>query len=120
MGDIARAGGGVRLGFEGGQTPLYRRLPKKGFSNAPFKKSFAIVNIGEVAKKFEAGEVVSRETLIQKGFLKGINKRNPVKVLGNGEFQANLSFEGISHFSQTARTLIEKNGGSIKDTASES
>src|SRR6187399_3157349 len=72
-GQKARSGGGIRIGFEGGQMPLYRRLPKVGFSNAPFKTIYAVVNLERMAEKF-TNEVVSRETLVEKGFLSGINK----------------------------------------------
>ena len=84
-GQKARAGGGVRTGFEGGAMPLYMRLPKKGFKNAPFKTEYAVLNLGQVAAKFDGGEV-TKEALIEKGLLKGINKRLPVKILGQGVF----------------------------------
>ena len=111
-GQKARSGGGIALGFEGGQMPLYRRLPKKGFSNAPFKKEFAVVNLSEL-KDFEGD--VSRETLVAKGRLKGKRKSLPLKILAKQgeEFSRPLNFSGIGRFSAKARELIEKSGGKI-------
>ena len=100
-GQKARAGGGVMLGFEGGQMPLYRRLPKRGFSNAPFKTEYAIVTLGQIAAKFDSEEV-NRENLISKGLLNGRNKRLPIKVLNKGDFNKGLTYKGIAKFSKTA------------------
>jgi large subunit ribosomal protein L15 len=112
-GQKARSGGGKpAVGFEGGQMPIYRRLPKKGFSNARFKVEYALVNLDTIENKFNEGEV-SRKTLIEKGILKGINKRRPIKVLGNGSISKKLEFKGISKFSKTAFEGIEKSGSSI-------
>lgn len=113
-GQKARSGGGIRIGFEGGQMPLYRRLPKVGFSNAAFKTVYAVVNLEKLATKFEK-EVVSRETLIEKGFLSGINKSLPIKVLAKGEFSKTLSFKGIEKFSAKALELIKKAGGKVEN-----
>ena len=113
-GQKARNGGGTRLGFEGGQTPLYRRLPKVGFSNAPFKVDYAVVNLEKLATKYGT-EVVTRETLIDKGFLAGINKSLPIKVLAKGEFNKALTFKGIEKFSAKALELIKKAGGKIEN-----
>ena len=93
--------------------PLYRRLPKRGFSNAPFKKEYAVLNLGFIADKFEAGEEVSKETLLAKGLLSGAEKRMPVKILAKGEFDKSLTFVNIDKFSKSAQELIEKAGGSI-------
>ena len=112
-GQKARAGGGVRTGFEGGAMPLYMRLPKRGFSNAPFKTEYAIVNISQLNDKFDTEEV-SRETLIAKGLLNGINKRRRIKVLGNGELKKKLVFVKIDKFSKSALNSIEKAGGQIQ------
>ncbi|MEX0798461.1 MAG: 50S ribosomal protein L15 [Bacteriovoracaceae bacterium] len=112
-GQKARSGGGVKLGFEGGQMPIYRRLPKRGFSNAPFKKEYAVLNLGRIAEKFESGEV-SRETLLEKGLLAGRFKSLPIKILGKGEFNKALAFKGIDKFSKTAEELISKAGGKIE------
>lgn len=112
-GQKARAGGGVRTGFEGGAMPLYMRLPKKGFSNAPFKTEYAVVNLSQIEAKFD-NEEVSRETLIAKGLLKGINKRLRIKVLGNGELKKKLTFVKIDKFSKSALDSIEKAGGTVQ------
>jgi len=113
-GQKARTGGGIRIGFEGGQMPLYRRLPKVGFSNAPFKISYAIVNLEKLAEKFTSG-VVTRETLVEKGFLAGINKSMPIKVLAKGDFSKPLTFKGIEKFSAKALELIKKAGGKVEN-----
>ena len=112
-GQKARSGGGVMLGFEGGQMPIYRRLPKRGFSNAPFKKEYAIVTLDQISAKFESEEV-NRESLIKAGLLNGRNKRLPIKVLSNGEFTKSLTFTNISKFSKSAKEAIEKSGGKIE------
>lgn len=116
-GQKARSGGGVRLGFEGGQMPLYRRLPKRGFSNAPFKKEFAAINIGLINDKFEAGAVVNRESLLENGMLSGIKKRLPIKILATGELTKALTFEGIAKFSAGAMALVEKSGSTVQEAA---
>ena len=113
-GQKARNGGGTRLGFEGGQTPLYRRLPKVGFSNAPFKVDYAVVNLEKLAAKFGT-ETVTRETLVDKGFLAGINKSLPIKILAKGEFSKALTFKGIEKFSAKALELIKKAGGKVEN-----
>jgi large subunit ribosomal protein L15 len=113
-GQKARNGGGTRLGFEGGQTPLYRRLPKVGFSNAQFKVDYAVVNLEKLAAKFGT-ETVTRETLIDKGFLAGINKSLPIKILAKGEFTKSLTFKGIEKFSAKALELIKKAGGKVEN-----
>ena len=112
-GQKARSGGGVRTGFEGGAMPLYMRLPKKGFKNALFKKDFAVVSLGKLNSGFEGGEV-TRASLIEQGFLKGADKRKPLKVLNNGEFSKKLTFVGIEKFSKSAQEAITKAGGEIK------
>ena len=112
-GQKARSGGGVMLGFEGGQMPIYRRLPKRGFSNAPFKTVYAEVTLDRIAAKFTSGEV-TREALVEAGLLSGRNKRLPIKVLTKGEFTTALTFVNIDKFSKTAQELIEKAGGKIE------
>lgn len=112
-GQKARSGGGVKLGFEGGQMPIYRRLPKRGFSNAPFKKEYAVLNLNRIAEKFDGGEV-SRETLLEKGLLSGRFKSLPIKILGEGELTKALTFKGIEKFSKSAEELISKAGGKIE------
>ena len=106
-GQNARSGGGVRLGFEGGQLPLYRKLPKRGFKNR-FATHYAIVNVGTLNAKFENGETVTLEALLEKGILK--NALDGLKVLGDGELTKNLTVEAAI-FSQTAKEKIEAAGG---------
>src|SRR5690554_5286063 len=113
-GQKARNGGGVRIGYEGGQTPLYRGLPKVGFSNAAFRTDYAIINLEKLADKYE-NEVVSRETLIEKGFLSGSQKSMPIKILAKGEFNKALTFSGIDKFSSKALELIQKAGGKVQE-----
>jgi large subunit ribosomal protein L15 len=112
-GQKARAGGGAFMGFEGGQMPIYRRLPKRGFSNAPFKTEYAIVTLDQITAKFTTGEV-TRESLVAAGLLSGSNKRLPIKILTKGEFTTALTFVNIAKFSKTAQELIEKAGGKIE------
>ena len=106
-GQNARSGGGVRPGFEGGQLPLFRRLPKRGFSNAMFKVEYATINVSDL-EKFEDGAVVTPELLIETGL---INKQlDGIKVLGNGELNKKLTVKA-NVFSKTAKEKIENNGG---------
>jgi large subunit ribosomal protein L15 len=104
-GQKARNGGGVRIGFEGGQMPLYRRLPKI---------DYAVLNLEKLASKF-TNEVVTRETLIEMGFLSGINKSLPIKILAKGEFNKPLTFKGIEKFSAKALELIKKANGKVEN-----
>ncbi|QJC50680.1 50S ribosomal protein L15 [Paenibacillus albicereus] len=105
-GQNARSGGGVRPGFEGGQNPLYRRLPKRGFNN-PFRKEYAIVNIEEL-NVFEAGSEVTPEILVAKGIVK--NPQAGIKILGNGEVTVKLTVKA-NKFSQSAVEKIQAAGG---------
>ncbi|WP_025028088.1 50S ribosomal protein L15 [Caldalkalibacillus mannanilyticus] len=105
-GQNARSGGGVRPGFEGGQNPLYRRLPKRGFTN-PTRKEYAVVNL-DTLNRFEAGTAVTPELLIETGIVK--NARDGIKILGNGELNVKLSVQA-NKFSQTAVEKIEAAGG---------
>ncbi len=111
-GQKARSGGGVRIGFEGGQMPIYRRLPKKGFSNAAFRKVYAVIGLETLEKCFE-GQEVSREALVESGLLKGIKKSLPIKILVKGELKKSLTFKGIEKFSKSAEVAITKAGGKI-------
>ena len=106
-GQNARSGGGVRPGFEGGQLPLFRRLPKRGFSNAPFKIEYATINVSDL-DKFEDGAVVTPELLKEMGILK--QQLDGVKVLGNGELTKKITVKA-NRFSKTAVEKIEKMGG---------
>lgn len=108
-GSNSRSGGGVRPGFEGGQMPLQRRLPKRGFTNI-FKKRIAIVNVTDL-NRFEGGTVVDEIALVRSGLVKG--KRDGIKVLGNGELDRSLTVR-VSAVSQTAKEKIEKNGGTVE------
>ncbi len=113
-GQKARSGGGTRPGFEGGALPMYMRLPKRGFSNARFKKQYAVLNLGQIAQKFTDGEV-SRSTLIEKGMLKGSDRKKLLKILGQGEFAVSgLTFVGIDKFSATATEIISKAGSKVQ------
>lgn len=105
-GQWARSGGGVRPGFEGGQNPLYRRLPKRGFTNA-FRKEYAIVNLGEL-NRFDAGTEVTPELLINSGIVK--NPLAGIKVLGNGDLTVSLTVKA-NKFSQSAIEKIQAAGG---------
>ncbi|MCR8636287.1 MULTISPECIES: 50S ribosomal protein L15 [Paenibacillus] len=105
-GQNARSGGGVRPGFEGGQNPLYRRLPKRGFTNH-FRKEFAIVNLTEL-NKFAAGTEVTPEVLQESGIVK--NARDGIKILGNGEITVQLNVKA-NKFSQSAVDKIQAAGG---------
>ena len=112
-GQKARSGGSIPLGFEGGQMPIYRRLPKRGFSNARFKKEYAVINLSTLQEKFDSGEV-TREALLEKGLLSGRFKTLPIKVLGEGELTKALTFKGIAKFSKSATEAISKAGGTIE------
>ena len=109
-GQNSRSGGGVRLGFEGGQNPLYRRLPKRGFSNAPFKKEYAIINV-EQLNKFNDGDVISNEVLIESGLVS--KEKDGIKILGNGTLDKKLTVKA-NKFSKSAIEAIENKGGSIE------
>ena len=113
-GQKARAGGGVRPGFEGGGVALYMKLPKRGFKNAPFKREYAVINLSQIDRAFSEGEV-TREALISKGLLKGELRRLPIKVLGMGAITKSLAFKGIEKFSNSAKEAIAKVGGTIED-----
>ena len=106
-GQKARAGRGMRPGFEGGQMPLQRRLPKRGFNNI-FRIEMAIVNVAALDKAFEAGETVTVDALIEKGLVKKV--LGGVKVLGNGELSKALTVQANA-FSDSDKQKIEAAGG---------
>jgi large subunit ribosomal protein L15 len=111
-GQKARTGhhGIPKPGFEGGQTAMARRLPKRGFTNAPFKKEIAAVNIGDVGARFESGEVTI-EALKAKGLIP--RSATLVKILGDGQFSKNLTI--LAHyFSNSAKEKLEKAGGTAR------
>ena len=112
-GQKARSGGKTYVGFEGGQMPLYRRLAQRGVSNYPFKQEWQIINLGEIEKRYESGEVVDLASLIKKGLVKGASgKCAPVKILANGDFTRKLSFK-VDAISASAKEKAEKAGGDV-------
>ena len=108
-GQKARSGGSIRLGFEGGQMPLIRRLPKRGFNNAAFHKNYAIVNLSDLAS-FKEGTVVNEQMLREAKLLRGNGAG--LKILGDGELKHALTVEA-DKISASAREKIEKAGGSV-------
>ncbi len=108
-GQNSRSGGGVRLGFEGGQMPLYRRLPKVGFTNI-FRKEFAIVNVSDL-ERFENGALVTIEALKETGLVK--DAKNGVKILGTGELTKSLTVQ-VNKFSKSAAEKIAAAGGKVE------
>lgn len=106
-GQKARAGRGMRPGFEGGQMPLQRRVPKRGFNNI-FAKEIAIVNVAALDKAFDDGATVTVDALIEKGLIK--KALDGVKVLGNGEISKKLTVQ-VNSFSDSAKQKIEAAGG---------
>lgn len=108
-GQRSRSGGGVRPGFEGGQNPLYRRLPKRGFTNI-FAKTYVEINV-ERLNVFENGTEVTPELLLSKGFASKL--MDGVKILGNGELQKSLTIKATK-FSKTAIEKIEAAGGKVE------
>ncbi len=108
-GQNSRSGGGTRLGFEGGQMPLYRRIPKRGFTNI-WKKEYAIVNI-ETLNKFDNGAEVNPDILISLGVVKQV--KDGVKILGNGKLEKKLVVKA-NKFTKTAVEKIEAAGGKVE------
>ena len=111
-GQKARSGSGTRVGFEGGQMPLHRRLPKRGFNNHDFRDVFGVVNVGDLDGRFETGAVINEESLRESGLLNG--RCDKVKLLGDGEVEKSFTIE-VDKVSASAREKIEKAGGSIKE-----
>ncbi|WP_024822551.1 MULTISPECIES: 50S ribosomal protein L15 [Aminobacterium] len=107
-GHKSRAGGGVRPGFEGGQMPITRRVPKRGFNNARFAKSYQIINLEQLADRFEAGSVVGVEDLYRAGLVRDLTK--PVKILARGEISQGLTLR-VHAFSAQAAEKIAAAGG---------
>ena len=108
-GQKARSGGSIRLGFEGGQMPLLRRMPKRGFNNKNFKTKFAIVNL-DTLNAFDSGATVDEASLLAAGVIR--RPYDKVKILGNGELKKKLSITA-DHASESAKAAIEKAGGSL-------
>ncbi|HEY4543587.1 MAG TPA: 50S ribosomal protein L15 [Tissierellaceae bacterium] len=110
-GQKSRSGGGVRPGFEGGQTQLFRRLPKRGFTNI-FAREYAIINIDDL-NRFEEGVEVTPEALIEAGMVKRSKAKSGIKVLGNGEITKKITVKAHK-FSESAVEKIEAAGGKIE------
>jgi large subunit ribosomal protein L15 len=109
-GQNSRSGGGVRPGFEGGQMPLFRRLPKRGFTNARFKKHWTILNVTDL-NVFEDKTEVTPEILLEKGLIKSL--KFGVKILGDGELNKSLNIKA-NKFTQSAIKKIEAAGGKVE------
>jgi large subunit ribosomal protein L15 len=105
----ARSGGGVRPGFEGGQMPLHRRLPKRGFTNI-FKKVIAVVNVSDLSR-FEQGAVVDEASLVRSGLVKG--RKDGIKLLGRGDIDIALTVK-LNAVSRSAKAKIEAAGGTVE------
>jgi large subunit ribosomal protein L15 len=108
-GQNARSGGGIRPGYEGGQMPIHRRLPKRGFTNI-FKTEYAIVNVGDLTR-FESGAVVDAAALIASGLVKG--RYDGIKLLANGDLSTSLTVQ-VDRVSRAAREKIEAAGGTVE------
>ena len=109
-GQNARSGGGVRPGFEGGQLPLFRRLPKRGFNNYEFRTEYAVVNVGDL-NDFKDGSVIELKNLKESGLVK--KEKDGIKILGSGELTKKLTVKA-NKFSSTAKEKIENAGGKIE------
>ena len=110
-GDYARSGSSYRLGFTGGQTPLARRIAKRGFNNRQFAPTVLIVNVAALEEAFESGASVNPQTLLERGLAKGAF--DEIKILGNGELTKKLSVEA-HQFSKSAEEKIVAQGGAVK------
>ena len=111
-GQQSRSGSAVPyVGFEGGQMPLYRRIARRGFSNARFKKEFSIFNLKQLDEKYADGETVNRESLKAKGLLS--KNKTLIKILGDGDITKKLNID-VDKVSASAKEKIEKVGGSVK------
>ena len=109
-GQNARSGGGVHIWFEGGQTPLYKRLPRRGFSNARFATKYAVVNVSDL-NRFKDGEVVTPELLKESGLVK--KELNGIKILWNGTLEKKLTVKA-NRFTNSAIAKIEELGGTTE------
>lgn len=115
-GQQSRSGGKTYPGFEGGQMPLYRRLPSRGFSNARFRKEWQVVNLQDIDAKFSAGEVVNAESLKAKRLVKKTD--GLIKVLGDGAISKALTFH-VDKVSASAKAKIEKAGGTVESSSAD-
>ena len=111
-GQNARSGGGVRPGFEGGQIPLYRKHPKRGFNNAKFAKQYAIVNVDTLEHKFKDGDTVNLQALLEKRIVR--KPYDGLKVLGDGELTIKLTVQAAV-FTATAKEKIAAAGGQVEE-----
>lgn len=111
-GQKSRSGYSRKFGFEGGQMPLHRRVPKRGFTNI-FKQEFHILNVSDLEDRFEADAVIDEAALREKGLINGRSRK--IKVLGDGELTKKLTVHA-DHFSASARSKIEAAGGSCQES----
>ncbi len=111
-GQNARSGGGVRVGFEGGQMPLIRKLPRRGFNNALFRKNYTVINVSDL-NKFDDNATVDAKSLIEKGIVSKIEEYG-VKVLGNGKLEKALTVK-LNKFSESAKKKIIEANGSVEE-----
>ena len=109
-GQKARSGGSIRHGFEGGQMPIYRQLPKRGFTNAAFKAVFGVVNLDDLEKRFDDGAAINEKLLRGAGLVRGA--LDGIKVLGRGEVKKKFHLE-VDSISASAKEKIEKAGGTV-------
>ena len=107
-GQTARSGSSIRPGFEGGQMPLYRKLPHRGFNNYEFRKEYAVVNVGDLAKLDASVTEINRDALVKAGLVRA--DACAIKILGNGELDRALNVTACK-FSESAKAKIEKAGG---------
>ena len=110
-GSGARAGGEIKVGSEGGNVPLFRRIPKRGFNNNEFRQRFSIVNVADLDGHFEAGATIDASALIAKGLVR--DERYPVKILGDGEVTKKLTVIA-GKFTKQAEEKITKAGGTVQ------
>ena len=110
-GQKSRSGVSISAWFQGGQTPLYRRVPKRGFNNARFTTTYATINLSDLNKFFKDGDEVTPEILKERGIIK--KQLDGIKVLGNGELEKKLTVKA-NRFSSTAITKIESAGGKVE------
>jgi len=109
-GQKARSGGSIRLGFEGGQMPLARKIPKRGFSNERFRTGFLPVNVGKISQLFDQGSTVDSASLVAQGLVP--NRKGIIKVLSMGDLKKALHFKGLA-YSAAAKVKIEAAGGTV-------
>jgi len=110
-GQKARSGGGIRIGFEGGQMPLYRKLPRRGFNNHNFRTTYQTVNVGDLARV--EGGTVDREALLKAGLIR--DNKDGIKLLGDGGIEKALDVS-VDKISKSAREKIEKAGGTVVES----